>query len=531
MPVLELRPDRLHVVDVLPRSRDLLSLCRPENHGARTVGPMKVAVAGATGYIGGRLVPRLLAEGHEVICLVRKPGKIDGRPWRDQVEVRYGDVLDPESLETALAGCEIAYYFVHSMGGGSNFAEDDRVAARSFASAAAANNVQRIVYLGGLGSAKDDLSTHLASRHETGAVLAAGPVPVTELRAAVIIGSGSVSFEMLRYLTEVLPVMVTPKWVGTRCQPIAIRDVLAYLVAVLDDDPGSHVYEIGGPDVISYREMMQVYAEEAGLPKRLLMPVPVLTPRLSSHWIGLVTPLPSGVAKPLVDSLRNEVIVHDPAALKRFAVQPIPFRRAVVLALARSNALEVETRWSDASTSPAQPFAGDPEWAGGTLFVDRQEKQSSAPTADLYWGFARIGGRVGYYALDWAWRIRGLIDRLVGGVGLRRGRRHPEEVRLHDTIDFWRVAAVEPGRRLQLAAEMKLPGQAWLEWCIEPGEGSNSVTQTAYFRPKGLFGRLYWYAMLPFHHFIFANMLDAIVAAAEGRGGPNPRAQEKLKTT
>lgn len=491
---------------------------------------MKIAVAGATGYIGGRLVPRLVQEGHEVVCLARRPDKLDGRLWRDKVEVRYGDVLKPESLEAALAGCDVAYYLVHSLGA-SDFAAADREAARNFAAAADANSLQRIVYLGGLGVGEDELSTHLSSRHETGEVLAAGPVPVTELRAAVIIGSGSVSFEMLRYLTEVLPVMVTPKWVGTRCQPIAIRDVLAYMVAVLEDDDDSHVYEVGGPDVISYREMMQVYAEEAGLPRRVLIPVPVLTPWLSSHWIGLVTPLPSGVAKPLVDSLRNEVVVHDRTAGEKFDVRPIPFRRAVELALARSNSLEVETRWSDASTSPAAPFAGDPEWAGGTLFVDRQQAESTASANDLYWGFARIGGSVGYYSLDWAWRIRGLIDRLVGGVGLRRGRRHPEELRLHDTVDFWRVAAVEPGHLLQLAAEMKLPGEAWLEWRIEPIDGARTVTQTAYFRPKGLFGRLYWYAMLPFHHLIFASMLTRIVAAADGRGeGRTPPAHETLRT-
>lgn len=490
---------------------------------------MKIAVAGATGYIGGRLVPRLLQEGHEVVCVARNPRKLDGRPWRSEVEVRYGDVQDSESLEAALAGCEVAFYLVHSMGGKSDFVAADREAARTFAAAAAANHLKRIVYLGGLGASRDQLSTHLSSRHETGAVLASGTVPVTELRAAVIIGSGSVSFEMLRYLTEVLPVMVTPKWVWTRCQPIAIRDVLAYLVAVLDDDQASHVYEVGGPDVVSYREMMQVYAEEAGLPKRLLIPVPVLTPRLSSHWIGLVTPVPAGVAKPLVDSLRNEVVVHDTTALAKFGVQPIPFRQAVVLALARSNSLQVETRWSDASTSPAQPFAGDPSWAGGTLFVDRQEAESTAPAADLYWGFARIGGSVGYYSLDWAWRARGLIDRAVGGVGLRRGRRHPEEVRLHDSIDFWRVAALEPGSMLQLAAEMKMPGEAWLEWRVEPTDAARKVVQTAYFRPKGLSGRLYWYAMLPFHHLIFRSMLDAIVRSAEDRPTPPP-ANQRLQT-
>ena len=480
---------------------------------------MKVAVAGATGYIGGRLVPRLLGEGHEVVCLARNPAKLDNRPWRPHVEVRYGDVADPASIEAALAGCEVAYYLVHSMGSATDFADADRAAAEGFATAATANRLRRIVYLGGLGEAGDALSAHLASRHETGAVLAAGQTPVTELRAAVIIGSGSVSFEMLRYLTEVLPVMVTPKWVGTRCQPIAIRDVLSYLVAALaDDDPADRVDEIGGPDVLSYREMMQAYAEVAGLPRRLLIPVPVLTPRLSSHWIGLVTPLPSGVAKPLVDSLRNEVVVRRPGAGARYGIDPIPFRQAVQLALARSNALEVETRWSDASTSPAQPFAGDPSWAGGTLFVDRQTLPTPAGRADLYWAFARIGGSVGYYVHDWAWQLRGLVDRLVGGVGLRRGRRHPEEVRLHDTVDFWRVAAVEPGRMLQLAAEMKLPGDAWLEWRIADDGERRTVTQTAYFRPRGLLGRLYWYAMLPFHRMIFRSMLAAVVRAAAHRG-------------
>ncbi len=478
---------------------------------------MRIAIAGATGYIGGRLVPSLLAEGHEVVCLARTPGKLAGRPWRERVEVREVDVLEPDSLSAALSGCDAAYYLVHSLGGKRDFAAADREAAGNFAAAAAANHLQRIVYLGGLGAGEDRLSAHLASRQETGTVLAAGPVPVTELRAAVIIGSGSVSFEMLRYLTEVLPVMVTPRWVGTRCQPIAIRDVLAYLVAALGDDPGHHTYEIGGPDVVSYREMMQVYAEVAGLPRRVLLPVPVLTPRLSAHWIGLVTPLPTGVAKPLVDSLRNEVVVRDDSALARFDVRPISFRRAVELALSRSRELAVETRWSDASTSPAAPFAGDPDWAGGTLFVDRQETVSEAPPADLYWSFARVGGSVGYYSLPWAWRIRGLLDRMVGGVGLRRGRRHPEEVRLHDTIDFWRVAAVEPGSRLQLAAEMKLPGEAWLEWRVEPEGDAHRVIQTAYFRPRGLAGRLYWYAMLPFHHLIFASMLQGIVQAALDR--------------
>jgi uncharacterized protein YbjT (DUF2867 family) len=478
---------------------------------------MKIAVTGATGYIGGRLVPKLLAEGHDVVCIARNPAKLADRPWRDQVDVRTGDVLDRSSLDAALDGCEAAYYLVHSMGSAADFVDSDRVAAENFAAAADTNRLQRIIYLGGLGDETDSLSSHLASRHEVGHVLAAAATPTTELRAAVIIGSGSVSFEMLRYLTEVLPVMVTPSWVQTRCQPIAIRDVLAYLVAALDDTDADHVYELGGPDVLTYSEMMQVYAEVAGLPRRLLVPVPVLTPRLSSLWIGLVTPLPTGVARPLVDSLRNEVVVHDDAALTRFDVDPIPFRESVEFALARSSALDIETRWSDASTSPARPFEGDPEWAGGTLFVDRQETVSPAAAADLFWAFSRIGGSVGYYVHDWAWRLRGLLDSLVGGVGLRRGRRHPEHVALHDTIDFWRVSAVEQGRRLQLSAEMKLPGDAWLEWRVESEEDEQKLVQTAYFRPRGLFGRLYWYAMYPFHAFIFRQMAERIAAVAARR--------------
>jgi uncharacterized protein YbjT (DUF2867 family) len=478
---------------------------------------MRIAVTGATGYIGGRLVTKLLEEGHDVVCLARNPDKLAARPWHDRVEVRRADVLDRPSLDSALAGCDIAYYLVHSMGSSNDFEDADRTAARYFAAAAEDAGLERIVYLGGLGSERDELSAHLASRHEVGRMLASGATPVTELRAAVIIGSGSVSFEMLRYLTEVLPMMVTPSWVGTRCQPIAIRDVLSYLVAVLVDDDQSHIYEIGGPDVLTYAEMMQAYAEVAGLPRRLLIPVPVLTPRLSSLWIGLVTPLPSGVARPLVDSLRNEVVVRNEESGRRFDVDPIPFRTAVKLALARSTELDVATRWSDASTSPARPFAGDPDWAGGTLFVDRQTVTTPADSDDIYWAFARIGGSVGYYVHDWAWRLRGLLDILVGGVGLRRGRRHPELVALHDTIDFWRVAAVDPGRRLQLSAEMKVPGDAWLEWSIDEAGDDRTLVQTAYFRPRGLFGRLYWYAMLPFHVFIFRQMAERIGQAAERR--------------
>lgn len=475
---------------------------------------MRIAVTGATGYIGGRLVPQLLAAGHEVVCLARNPDKLDQDPWRHAVEVRQADVLDRESLDWALKGCDAAYYLVHSMAGGDAFESKDRIAAETFAAAAATAGLQRIIYLGGLGGSDDELSPHLRSRHEVGTALATGSTPVTELRAAIVIGSGSISFEMLRYLAEVLPVMITPRWVETRCQPIAIGDVLAYLVAALGDDSGSHVYEIGGPDVVSYRDMMQLYADVAGLPRRLIIGVPVLSPSLSSRWIGLVTPLDTKVARPLVDSLRNEVIVTRNRPPSHWGVTTTPLRVAMELALQSHTAHEVVTRWTDASSSPALPFRSDPEWSGGTLFVDHKEVATGATREALYAAFAKIGGSTGYYVHNWAWGLRGFLDSLVGGVGLRRGRRHPTDVELHESIDFWRVARVERGRLLQLAAEMKLPGEAWLEWRVEGEDGATVLHQTAYFRPRGLLGRLYWYAMFPFHHAIFGSMARRIAEHA-----------------
>ncbi len=479
---------------------------------------MRIAVTGATGYIGGRLVPRLLAEGHDVVCLARNPDKLADRPWRDQVDVQTCDVLDRDQVKAALAGCEAAYYLIHSMGSTKDFADADRAAAHNFAAASEENGLRRIVYLGGLGSG-DELSSHLSSRHEVGEALTAGATAVTELRAAVVIGSGSVSFEMLRYLTEVLPVMTTPRWVETRCQPIAIRDVLSYLVAALGDAPGDHIYEIGGPDVVTYREMMQTYAEIAGLRRRFIIPVPVLSPRLSSLWIGLVTPLPVGVARPLVDSLRNEVTVTSSDA-DGLGIRPISLRAAIERAL-ETDDIDVPTRWSDASSSPARAFSWDPDWSGGTLLIDRKVVPSSASAEDLFWAFSRIGGATGYYTHNWAWRIRGVLDILVGGVGLRRGRRHPEDVRLHDTIDFWRVSSVTRNEHLQLAAEMKTPGDAWLEWRIDETDGDRTLVQTAYFRPRGLAGRLYWFVLLPAHRLIFERMARKIAEAATSRPVPN----------
>ena len=475
-------------------------------------------LTGATGYIGGRLVTALLEQGFTVRCMARDPSRLDQHPWRDDVEVVRGDVLDPASLVEALSGCESAVYLVHSMDGASEgFAERDRRGATNFSGAAAAAGVRRIVYLGGLGDG-DDLSEHLASRQEVGRLLAQGPTPVTEVRAAVIIGSGSVSFEMMRYLTEVLPVMVTPRWVRTRCQPIAIRNVLEVLAAaVADQGPDDHVWEIGGPDQLTYEQMMQRYAVQAGLRRRWIIPVPLLSPQLSRHWIGLVTPIPPGVAKPLVNSLRNEVVVNDNAVAEGLVERLIPFDEAVRRALDRSSDGNVVTRWSDAAASPAMAQPSDPEWAGGTLQFDERTVETAAAPDDLYWAFARIGGDTGYYAFDWAWKLRGLIDRLVGGVGLRRGRRHPTDLRPGEALDFWRVALVERGQRLQLAAEMKLPGEAWLEFEAIPTPDGSRLRQTAYFRPRGLLGRLYWLALIPAHALIFERMAQRIAAAGGDR--------------
>lgn len=483
---------------------------------------MHVLVTGATGYIGGRLVPTLVEAGHDVRCLARDPNKLQDR-WWDQVEVVRGDVLDPATLGPALAGCEAAYYLVHSMGDRDrDFHDLDREAARNFRDAATKARLGRIVYLGGLGRG-DDLSRHLASRQEVGQVLASGPIPVTEVRAAVIIGSASISFEMMRYLTEVLPVMITPKWVRTRCQPIAIRNVLEILVAALDSpDKGDHVWEVGGPDQLTYEEMMRIYADEAGLPRRLIIPVPLLSPQLSRHWIGLVTPLPTEVAKPLVNSLRNEVTVADNSVAEGLTTDLMPFREAVRRALQRPTYAHVAARCTDAAASPAAAQPSDPDWAGGTVKVDDQRVRTFASPEDLYSAFARIGGNVGYYGVDWMWSLRGMLDKAVGGVGLRRGRRHTEELHDGDTLDFWRVSAVQPGRRLLLKSEMKLPGDLWLEFEARPDEDRTELRQTTYFLPRGLLGRLYWLVILPLHLLVFKTMARGIAKSAEKRNPPSP---------
>ncbi|MEO8196484.1 MAG: SDR family oxidoreductase [Thermoanaerobaculia bacterium] len=476
----------------------------------------RILVTGATGYVGGRLVPRLLAAGCEVRCLARDPERLAGRPWRDRVEVVAGDALAPATLGPALAGIDVAYYLIHSLGTGEEFARRDREAAAAFGAAARSAGVGRIIYLGGLGDPATALSHHLRSRQDTGVALGEAGVPVTELRAGVIIGSGSLSFEMIRYLAERVPIMICPRWVFTRTQPIAIRNVLDYLVAVLGSSASTGTtIEIGGADIVTYGEMMTGYAEARGL-RRWLLPVPVLTPRLSSLWVHLVTPIPAVIARPLVLGLKNEVVVRDATARRLFPeIEPIGFRAAVRLALAKLDAGEVETSWSDAlvSSQGDRPIVRLENREG--MILERREMRVAATPERVFAAVSRLGGRTGWLYMDWAWRVRGALDRLVGGVGMRRGRRDPVDLRPGDALDFWRVEAVEPPTLLRLRAEMKVPGRAWLQFEVRAAAGESVLAQTAFFAPKGLAGLFYWYALYPVHALIFSGLVRRLAARAE----------------
>lgn len=472
-------------------------------------------VTGSTGYIGGRLVPRLLDAGFDVRCLVRAPAKLEMRPWRHHpgVQVIEGDLQSVDDLAGAMHGCKVAYYLVHSMvAAGEAYRQADVELALNFARAAERAGVERIIYLGGLGETGPDLSEHLSSRREVEAALASTGLPVTVLRAAMIIGSGSASFEIMRYLVEHLPVMITPRWVDTRCQPIAVRDALHYLVeCVRVPETAGRTMDIGGPDIVTYRELMKEMAAARGLGRRRVVAVPVLTPRLSSLWIHLVTPVSHRIARPLAEGLRNEVICRDDTARQLMPHSPMGVRSAIDLALGRVEAGEVETYWADAGVVP-----GDPDWAGGTTYEDRREVTVDADGQQTYEAVCRVGGGNGYYAADWLWRARGWIDRVVGGPGLRRGRRDPEQVRFGEALDFWRVTAARPAEHLALRAEMRLPGEALLEFRIEPRDSARSaLVQVARFKPRGLAGLLYWYAVLPLHHVVFNGMLRGIKLAAE----------------
>ncbi|MFV6028752.1 SDR family oxidoreductase [Streptomyces sp. NPDC056264] len=492
--------------------------------GQEAPGPLCL-VTGASGYIGGRLVPDLLEAGFRVRCLARTPEKLRDHPWAGEVEIVRGDVTDAETLAPAFRDVDVAYYLVHALGAGQGFERTDRTAAENFAREARSAGVGRLVYLGGLTPRDvpdEELSPHLRSRAEVGRILLESGVPTTVLRAAVIIGSGSASFEMLRYLTERLPVMVTPSWVRTRIQPIAVRDVLRYLVgSARMPAEVSRAFDIGGPDILTYLGMMRRYAEVAGLPRRLIFPVPVLTPRLSSHWIGLVTPVPRSIARPLAESLRYEVVCgeHDIADFVPDPPDaPLPFERALALALQRVREARTTTRWSSASVpgAPSDPLPTDPDWAGGSLYTDERDLTVGASPQALWKVVEGVGGENGWYSFPLAWAVRGWLDRLVGGVGLRRGRRDALHLRAGDSLDFWRVEEIERGRLLRLRAEMRLPGLAWLEMYAERDEnGETRYRQRALFHPHGLAGHAYWWSVAPFHAVVFGGMARNIALTAE----------------
>ncbi|MFO7662834.1 MAG: SDR family oxidoreductase [Chloroflexota bacterium] len=482
-----------------------------------------ILVTGATGYIGARLVPRLLEAGYRVRVLVRDPARLNGRPWAGEVEICTGDVLKPETLPAALAGTRAAFYLIHSMTGHADFHDRDVVAARNFGAAAGEAGVEQVIYLSGLGQDSDEgLSAHLSSRHATGDALRESGVPVTELRAAVIVGSGSLSFEMIRNLTERLPIMIVPKWASTRIQPVGIREVLSYLIATLEAPAcAGRIIEIGGADVLTYADMMTQYAEEREL-RRWLIHVPVLTPRLSSYWVHWVTPVPASIAKPLIEGLRNEVIVRDESARSLFPeIVPTDYRTSVQRALERIREGDLESIWSDALSSSQGDERPSFFRLEQGMFIERREILVEAPAFEVYRAFTRLGGGQGWPTFGWAWQARGVLDRLVGGVGMRRGRRDPVDLRVGDALDFWRVEEVESGHLLRLRAEMKVPGRAWLQFEVDPAEeGRSRLIQTAYFASKGLGGLLYWYALYPVHGLIFGQMPKQIAAMAE-KGMPS----------
>jgi len=486
---------------------------------------MKCTVFGATGYIGGRLVPGLIDAGHEVRAVARTPEKLAHVPWAGRAEVVKGDVTDADSVAAALEGQDVVYYLVHSLNQ-HDFVAADREAAETVAAAAWEAGVSRIVYLGGIIPAHGRLSRHLASRAQVGRILLASGVPTVELRAAVILGSGSASFEMLRYLTERLPAMITPRWVNNRIQPIAIRDVLRYLTRAAElPAEVSRSFDIGGPDILTYVEMMRRYAVVAHLPRRVILPVRVLTPWLSAQWVNLVTPVPRSIAVPLIESVIHEVVCRD-HDVDRYIPKPdgglTHYERAIELALTRIRDDDVPTRWSDASTpgAPSDPMPTDPDWSGGTLYQDVRELRTTASPETVWQVIEAIGGEHGWYSFPLAWSVRGWIDRLVGGVGLRRGRRDPRRLRVGEALDWWRVEHLDRPRLLRLRAEMRVPGRAWLELSVEPGPGNGSTyRQRALFEPHGFAGHAYWKGIAPFHGVVFGGMARNVVGAAERENG------------
>ena len=482
-----------------------------------------ILVTGASGYVGGRLVRALLNEEMRVRVSVRDAAKVMGQPWAKDVEIAIGNAINFEEMKAALSGVHTAFYLLHSIGVGTHFDQLEADMARNFARACEASGVKQIVYLGGIAN-EEKQSKHLASRARTGEELRSTSVPVMELRAGIIIGSGSASFEMLRHLTHRLPIMTTPKWVSNRTHPIAVRDVLWYLThAAQLKEPVSGIFDIGGPEVLSYAEMMQKFAECSGLRRRWIIRVPVLTPKLSSLWIGLVTPVPTHLAKPLIGSLINETVADPKKSISNLIPQPpeglIDVTHAINLALTKTTSNDVETRWSDAAapTGPWQKAQGDPEWAGEVTHRDKREVLTDVPISYVWQSIEEIGGDTGWYGADFLWWARGVLDRMVGGVGLRRGRRDPKHLRTGDSLDFWRVETLEKERVLRLYAEMILPGRAWLEFRLSEENGKTRLIQEATFAPRGLGGQLYWYAVLPLHAFVFPTMLRNIVRSSKAR--------------
>ena len=482
---------------------------------------MKVLVTGATGYVGGRLVPKLVEQGHSVRVLAREPHRLEGVPWHDDVEIIQGDLQVRADVAGAVSEVDVLYYLVHSMSSAGDFEVVERRVATLVAEEAKAAHVKRIVYLGGL-HPEGKLSRHLGSRKEVGDILLASGVPTIALQAGVIIGSGSASFEMIRHLTEILPAMPAPKWVRNHIQPIAVRDVLHYLVKSAELAPEvNRAFDIGGPDVFRYYELMNGYAQEAGLKERLILALPVLTPWLASQWVNLVTPIPRSLAVPIIESLLHDAVMknHDiDEVIPPPAEGLIGYRKSVELALVRMRSGEVETSWRNTEVigAPSDPLPSDPEWAGHTVYTDSREVMVDAPSEELWKVVESIGGDNGWYSLPVAWAARGLLDKLVGGVGLRRGRRDPNRLVTGDALDFWRVEKIERGSFLRLRAEMKLPGLAWLEFTVTPvSEEHSTLTQRAIFFPQGLGGRLYWAAVTPLHGIVFAGMAKSMGKAAE----------------
>ena len=473
-----------------------------------TVIHPRILLTGATGYVGGRLLGILEGKGYNVRCLARRPEYLRGRVGSG-TEVVKGDLLDLASLLRAMEGVHTAYYLVHSMGTKGDFEDEDRQAARNFCEAAGRAGVTRIIYLGGLCSEDYPASPHMRSRREVGEILRASNIQVLEFQASVIIGSGSLSFELVRSLVERLPVMIIPRWVSTEAQPIALKDVLTYLTEAIDNKiEGDHIFEIGGRDVISYRGLMQEYASQRGL-KRLMVPVPVLSPRLSSLWLGLITPVYARVGRKLIDSIRLPTVIQNPITSNIFGFNPMGVSKAIADALKNEGREFAQTRWSDSQSSSGasrQPAGG----RLGARLLDSRKIKVDVPPCQAFKPIRRIGGKTGWYFGNWLWRVRGCIDLMVGGVGIRRGRRDPESLRLGDTVDWWRVVAYEPGEKVLLEAEMKVPGRAWLEFVVEETEGGSLVTQTAVFDPVGLPGMLYWYFLYPLHMVIFAGMIRGI---------------------